>query len=158
MDVITDPSMTLDWLMAPVDESGAGELVDAVCVALGTDRLADIDDELPGLDDDNRRGWWGDFETYLIHGGWPIGSRIWLHTRTKITSSASKQGATIARVERYVKEALQGFIDRGIATRMQVEAARVEVDRIDCLATLFRGPVALVDLRYAVLWNVLPPP
>src|SRR5262245_55929693 len=151
MNVITDPSMTLDWLTTPVDESGAGELVDAVLVALGTDRLAELDDELPGLDDDNRRGWWRDLDADLIHGGWPIGSRIWLFARTKITGPGARQGATVARVENYVREALQPFVDKGIATRLQVQAVRTEVERIDCLVTLFRGPVQLVDLHYAVL-------
>jgi phage gp46-like protein len=152
-DVITDASMTLNWLIEPIDGSGDGELVDAVLVALGTDRLADPDDILPGLDDDDRRGWWGDLDAGLIYDGWPIGSRIWILTRQKITGAPARQGSTVKRVETYVREALQPFVDKQIATRLDVSAERVEIDRIDASATLYRGPVALVDLRYAVLWG-----
>ncbi|GGC68648.1 phage GP46 family protein [Chelatococcus reniformis] len=151
--VITDPGMTLDWLMAPVDESGDGELADAVVVALGTDALAGPDDALPDPNNDDRRGWWGDLDAELLYGGWPIGSRIWLMAREKITGPEARQGSTIGKAEDIVRDALQPFIDRRIATHMSVSAVRSGLEQIDVDVTLFRGAKPVVSLRYAVLWS-----
>jgi phage gp46-like protein len=152
-ELITDPAMTLDWLLEPVDGSGDGELADAVAVALGTDRLADPSDVLPGLNDDNRRGHWSDAQVELIHQGWPAGTRLWLLQRAKITGPEAREGSLIARVETYIREALQPFIDRQIATRMTVRAQRIGLDRVDADVTLYRGHAVLVDLRYSALWD-----
>jgi phage gp46-like protein len=155
--VITDPAMTLDWLIAPVDDSGDGELADAVAVALGTDRLADPSDVLPDPNDDNRRGWWGDLDAGVLFAGWPIGCRLWLLSREKIIGIGARQGTTIGRIEAYLREALQPFIDNKIASRMQIDATRSELDRIDASVTLYRGPTQIVDLRYAALWDRITP-
>ena len=156
-DTVTNPAMTLDWLTQPVDGSGDGELADAVLVALGTDRLADAADRLPDPNDDDRRGWWGDADAALLHDGWPIGCRLWLLARESITGPKAKQGATIGRVDAYLREALQPFIDRKIATRIAIEVTRVDLDRIDAQVTLYRGSIELVDLRYTSLWNQIKP-
>jgi phage gp46-like protein len=155
--IITNPAMTLAWLTAPVDDSGDGELADAVAVALGTDRMADASDELPDPNNDDRRGWWGDLDAALLFNGWPIGSRIWLLSREKITDAAASRGATIGRIEAYLREALQPFIDARIASRMQVSAVRNGVDEIDASVALYRGPSQIVDLRYAALWDKIVP-
>jgi phage gp46-like protein len=59
------------------------ELATSVIVALGTDRLAEPDDILPGFDETDRRGWWGDLDAEVIHDGWRIGTRLWLMARHK---------------------------------------------------------------------------
>lgn len=143
-------SVSLDWSLkvdGTLDETQ--ELATAVILALGTDSLAAADDTLPGLDDDDRRGWWGDSDAAEIWGGWPIGSRLWLLTRSKITD------ATVPLVELYVYEALRPFVDRRIASRVVVEAERSTVDRnrIDCIVIVYRGPLPAVELRYQILWN-----
>jgi phage gp46-like protein len=153
IDVILDGGPSLAWFCDPLDDSGDGELADAVVVALGTDRLADPSDVLPDPDSDDRRGWWGDFEAQFIHDGWAIGTRLWLLTRAKIVGAGARGGATTARAETYIREALQPFVDRKVASRIAVKAERVGIDRIDAQATLFRGPSAVVDLRYAILWS-----
>ena len=152
-DLITDPSLTLAWLVAPVDDSGDGELADAVAVALGTDRLADASDELPDPNDDNRRGWWGDLDAARLFGGWPIGCRLWLLVREKITGPAARRGATVGRIEAYIREAMQPFLDARIATRMTIDIQRGALDQISATVTLYRGQQTLVDLRYAALWD-----
>ena len=152
-DLITDPSLSLAWLVAPVDDSGDGELADAVAVALGSDRIADPSDELPDPNDDNRRGWWGDIDAARLFGGWPIGCRLWLLSREAITGPAARRGATIGRIEAYIREAMQPIIDARIATRMTIDVQRSAVDQIDAQVTLFRGSAVLVDLRYAPLWD-----
>lgn len=151
--IISDPSMSLSWLLEPVDGSGDGELADSVAVALGTDRLADAADELPFMDDDDRRGFWGDNEAGLIFDGWPIGTRLWLLLRTVISGPTATLDSTLGRAETYVREALRPFIDRRIATRVDVRATREEIDRILIRAVMYRGPSVLVDLRYSALWT-----
>jgi phage gp46-like protein len=156
-DLITDPSMTEDWLFVPVDSSGDGELADAVAVALGTDRLADPSDSLPDPDSDDRRGWWGDIDAALLFNGWPIGSRLWLLAREKITGSAARQGATAGKIDAYIREAMKPFIDQKIASRMQITVTRVDVDYFSAQVTLYRGPSVLVDIRYSGLWSKIAP-
>ncbi len=155
--LITDPAATLAWLVAPVDDSGDGELADAVAVALGTDRLADASDVLPDPNDDDRRGWWGDLDAAFLFNGWPIGSRLWLLAREKITDAAAQRGSTIGRVEAYLREAVQPFIDNRIASKMQVTVTRSGIEQIDASVVLYRGPAQVVDLRYASLWNQIAP-
>jgi phage gp46-like protein len=147
-------NISLDWLMTDqrrLDESQ--ELATAVIVALGTDRLAGVDDVLPDIDSTDRRGWWGDTDAEVIWDGWPIGCRCWLLARTKIVGPEDIEGATIARAEQYVREALQPFIDRKVASRMAVEAQRSTRERIDVAAVLYRGPEVAVDLRFQLMWD-----
>lgn len=147
-------AITLDWLKTPahlLDETHA--LQTAVIVALGTDRLANPEDALPDLDSDDRRGWWGDLSAEDIWGGWPIGSRLWLISRAKITGAAARDGATVTRVEDYIREALQPFLEAGIASKMTVNATRSGREEIDADIVLFRGPKPLVALRYQALWD-----
>jgi phage gp46-like protein len=147
-------SVSLDWLLLPSGElDDRDALASAVVVALGTDRLAEKDDILPDLDDNDRRGWWGDFDAEEIWDAWPIGSRLWLLRRDKIVGSGAQQGSTVARVEQYIREAIRPFLERRIASEMKVKAERVGRDRIDAQITLFRGPNPAVELRYAVLWE-----
>jgi phage gp46-like protein len=146
--------VSVDWLLlanGTLDDTE--ELATAVIVALGTDRLAERTDTLPDPDSTDRRGWWGDFETEQIWNGWPIGTRLWLLKREKITTAAARQGSTLVRVEQYIREALQPFIDLRIASRMEVRAERVGLERIQALVRLYRGPELAVDLRYQVLWE-----
>ncbi|GGC90261.1 phage GP46 family protein [Chelatococcus reniformis] len=152
--IITPEAVTLDLLLTAAGElDTTQELATAVTVALGTDRLASPDDELPGLDDNDRRGWWGDVDAETIHDGWPIGSRLWLLARTAIRGVAARQGSTLAKAEAYAREALRPFVDRRIASKVDVVAERVGTDRIDIVATLHRGPLPAIQLRYADLWN-----
>jgi len=148
------PSVQVDWLLladGTLDTTEA--LATAIIVALGTDRLADTSDLLPDPDSTDRRGWWGDLDADILHDGWPIGSRLWLLQREKITGPGALRGATTVRVEQYIREAIQPFIDRRIASSMQVEATRIGRERIDALVRIFRGPSLEIELRYQVLWG-----
>jgi hypothetical protein len=76
--VVTDlpvVAVSFDWLMTPLGTfDTTQELATAVTVALGTDRLAELDDILPGFDETDRRGWWGDLDAEFLHeavfGSW----------------------------------------------------------------------------------------
>jgi phage gp46-like protein len=146
--------VSVDWLLlsdGTLDQTQ--DLATAVIVALGTDRLADITDVLPDPDSTDRRGWWGDLDTQLIWNGWPIGSRLWLLQREKITDGRAQQGSTLTRIQFYIKEALQPFIDLKIASSMYVAVARVDEQRINALVRLYRGPKTAIELQYQILWQ-----
>ena len=151
-------SVTLDWQLLPngtLDDSQA--LATAVCVALGSDALASVNDVLPDPDSNDRAGWWGDLDAELIWNGWPIGSKLWLLRRAKINSASSREGATVTMVENYVRTAMQPFVDRQICSGFDVWASRVDQQRIDALLRIYRGPRPAVELRYAVLWEAMVP-
>lgn len=144
----------IDWLLLGDGTLDATqELATAVIVALGTDRLAEPGDQLPDPDDRDRRGWWGDYQAKDIWNGWPVGSRLWLLRRDKIEGKGSRRGATTVRVEQYIREAIQPFIDLRIGTRFDVEATRVGKERIDALIRIYRGNALEIELRYAILWQ-----
>jgi phage gp46-like protein len=147
-------SIPIDWSLlsdGTLDDTQA--LATAVIVALGTDALASPDDILPDPDSTDRAGWWGDLDAQELFDGWPIGTRLWLLKRTKIVGPEDPEGATVARVEQYISEALQPFVDMRIATGFDVEAQRVGVERIDTLVIIYRGPKTPVELRFQILWD-----
>jgi phage gp46-like protein len=149
-------SIPIDWLLlddGTLDESQA--LATAVIVALGTDRLADPDEVLPDPDSTDRAGWWGDMDAEELFNGWPIGTKLWLLKRAKIVGPEDPEGATLTRVEQYIAEALQPFVDQRIATSFAVEAWRVGREQIDAAIIIYRGPKRPVELRFQILWDGL---
>ena len=147
-------SVSVDWQLlddGTLDDTEALET--AVRVALGTDRLAAASDTLPDPNSTDRRGWWGDLDAQQIWGGWPIGCRLWLLSREKITGSEAQQGSTLARIKFYIQEAIQPFIDLRLASRMDVQVSRVDVERVTALIRLYRGPKTAIELQYQVLWQ-----
>lgn len=150
--------VTIDWSLlgdGTLDETQA--LATAVVVALGTDALASPDDILPDPDSTDRAGWWGDLNAETIWQGWPIGSKLWLLKRAKIVGGESAEGATTVRVENYIRDAIQPFLDRRIGSRMAVKAVRAGQERIDALVQIYRGPMLAIELRYQVLWAEIVP-
>lgn len=143
-DLLLKPDGTLDT---------SEELATAVKVALLTDARADAEDVLPDPDSEDLRGWWGDTDAQAIWDGWPIGCKCWLLSRAKITEAGSREGATVARAEAYVRTALQSFIDKQICSQIDVLAERVDINRIDVMVTIYRGPLREIVLRFQDLWN-----
>lgn len=144
----------MDWILKrdgtlSVEE----ELATAVRVALGSDRLADLNEVLPDPDSQDRRGWWGDIEAEEIWGGWPIGCKNWLLRRAKIADEFSWEGATVVRAKTYTRESLQPFIDKRICSQIDVEATRVGREEIDVHIVMWRGPKTRVELRFQYLWK-----
>lgn len=147
-------SISVDWsLLADGTLDDDQALATAVIVALGTNRLAEKGDTLPDPDSTDRCGWWGDLDAEELWDGWPIGSRLWLLRRAKIVGAADQDGSTVSRVEQYIREAIQPFIDLRIATSFDVQVARVGVERIDAYVVIFRGPSRPIELRFQILWN-----
>jgi phage gp46-like protein len=144
----------MDWLLQPDGTlSEEEELATAVRVAIATDALADLNEPLPDLDSEDRRGWWGDMDAEEIWGGWPIGSKNWLLMRAKISDKLSWEGDTVVRAKAYNRAALQQFIDRRICSRVDVEAMRTGRDKIEVHIVMYRGPRRLIELRYQYLWD-----
>jgi phage gp46-like protein len=151
-------SVTIDWQLlddGTLDDTQA--LATAVVVALGTNALADEDDVLPDPDSTDRQGWWGDLETEVIWNGWPIGTKLWLLSRSAIQSSFAKSGATQTWVMNYIRDAVQPFVDRKIASRYEILSMRVSKQQIDAVVRIYRGPRAAIDLMYQLLWQGIMP-
>jgi len=147
-------SVTLDWRVinsGALDESQA--LATAICVALGTNALAGKDDRLPDPDSSDRQGWWGDMDADDIWKGWPIGCKVWLESRSAIEAPEAQWGSTQTRLMNYVRDSLQPFVDRKIASRFEVLSVRVDKQRIDVGVRIYRGPLYAVDLMYQLLWQ-----
>jgi phage gp46-like protein len=152
-------SVTLDWNLlqdGTLDDKYA--LATSVAIALGTNALADLSDELPDPDSTDRQGWWGNGpDAREIWGAWDIGSKLWLLTRTRSEGPNPFRGSTIARVDNYIRAALQPFIDNGICSRFNVNSTRVSTQQINTLITIFRGPLPAIELRYQLLWDGITP-
>ncbi len=147
-------AVTFDLLLTPAGQlDQTGELETGVTIALMTDAHADADDALPDPRSDDRRGWWGDVDAEAIWEGWPIGSRLWLRARTTIRPAAARQGATTAQIRTDILDALQPFVDRGIATRIDAEVVRAGLEQIEARIVMFRGDTLIFERRYADLWR-----
>jgi phage gp46-like protein len=149
------PVVTMDWLLKPngaLDESD--ELATAIKVALGTDALAQPDDFLPDIDSTDRRGWWADQDAALLWNGWaPIGTRLWLMQREAIRDAGSQQGSTMARIEQYIAEALQPFVDQLIVGRFDITVIRAGTNNIQAYVVAYRGPLPDIAMNFQGLWS-----
>jgi phage gp46-like protein len=84
-----------------------------------------------------------------IWGGWPVGCLLWLMAREKITA------LTLANADGWTRDAMAPFVSHQIASQIDVATARTDMQRIDVGVTIYRGPEAAIDLRYAELWDEL---
>lgn len=115
----------------------------AVIVSLFTDARARPDDRLPGPPED-RRGWWGDALAGPEDG--PIGSRLWLLSREKITAE------TIARARAYITEALAWLKRDGLAATVEV-TVWAEGHALAAQITLTRPDGRAQSFTFADLWE-----
>jgi phage gp46-like protein len=149
-------AVQLDWLLTDQNLVADGyDLQSAVIVALGTDALAPPGVELPDPDDTDRRGWWGDMDADLIWQGWPVGCLLWLLSRAKLTDSSAREGATLTRADGWTRAAMAPFVQRRVASRIEVTSGQRNTDRIDIGVTIYRGPSPPVELLYSELWDDL---
>jgi phage gp46-like protein len=149
-------AVSLQWLQDDMNLLVDGfDLQSAVIIALGTDALAPVSEDLPDPDSTDRRGWWGDMDAEEIWGGWPVGSLLWLLHRAKITGSTAEKGSTVTRADGWTRDAMRPFVENRIASRIDVLAERTDISRIDVGVTIYRGPDPAIELRYADLWEEL---
>ncbi|TAM50234.1 MAG: hypothetical protein EPN57_20660 [Paraburkholderia sp.] len=131
-----------DWqLSGPVLVTG-NDLASATLISLFTDRTANPDDVIPDGTDDPR-GWWGD-----LGEDRPIGSRLWLLSRAKQTQE------TLNNAVDYAKEALEWFIDDGVAARIDVFAQWVRTSFLGLQVILYnQDGTTIASLSYAWAWK-----
>lgn len=145
--IVWNPDLLVgDWRLADHVLDTDRELVTAVAVALFTHRTADEEDEIPDGTAD-RRGWWGDADAQELHGGWPIGSRLWLISREKQTEE------TRQRAEEYIHEAIAPFVELGAVSAYDLDVDWFAHERLGAVITLYRGPQHSIEVRFETLWD-----
>lgn len=119
-----DPKLqAFDLALSGTDLAADDTLVSAVLVSLLCDRLAATYEVKPGED---RRGWWADA---YADNQYQTGSRLWLLEREK------QLPGVVLRCKQYCEEALQWFIEDGLARAITVT---VFVPRSGWLAALIK--------------------
>lgn len=147
-------TVRLDWMFTlAAGDNQDYRLANLVIIALNTDRRALPTDTLPQLHSDDLRGWWGDTNAKQIWGGWPIGTRLWTMTRDKITTSAARQGSTVEKARRFIKEALDPIVQARIASKYDIALQQVGIERISGGITIYRGPKSAIALNFQDLWS-----
>lgn len=144
----------IDWRITDgvIDETQA--LATAVMVALGSNLLADVGDELPDPLDNDRQGWWGDMDAEAIWEGWPLGTRLWEMRRDAVRPVGYQHGATAIKAEMFVRQAIQPFEEAGVISGYTVQVdAMPRMERIDVLITLMRKHQPAIALRYSYLYD-----
>lgn len=113
----------------------------AVSISLFTDRRVN-DEELP-FGQISKRGWWGDMFPEIDQDR--IGSRLWTLERAKTNVE------TLRLAEDYCREALQWFIEDGVAESFEVTATFDEFFRMN-LDIVINKPLGRQS-RFSVLWD-----
>jgi len=136
-------TITIDGNVSNLGMDSTNPLLRAVIISLFTHRRARADDLLPS---DDMQGWWGD--TFAPVANDQIGSRLWLLSRSKLTTE------TAERAREYALEALQWLLDDGVAARVEVQAARQGLDTLALNVQIFKTTNDLtLDVRFANAWS-----
>ncbi|MDR3408477.1 MAG: phage GP46 family protein [Methylovirgula sp.] len=138
---------TADWVFlrgnaqepTSSDVSVGNDLATAAMISLFTDAQADPSDTIPDNTTD-RRGWWGG----------PIGSKIWIYTeRGKATPELPGQ------VQQAAADALQWFVDDGVATSVDTAAAYDASGKLVLNVAIHRGDGSSLALQFSNFWDSL---
>lgn len=122
-------------------------LQEAIIISLLTDARASDDDKLPTYDDD-KRGWWGDaFSGDIIGIPRPIGSKLWLLSRSKITPEI------ITRAKGYINDALKWMLEDEIAKAINVAATIYDSNTIAFEIDIIRPDGE--TFNYKNLWSTI---
>lgn len=134
-----------DWTIVGPSLASGDDLATAALISLFTDRTAEASDALPDASGD-RRGWWGDIDQDI-----PIGSRLWLLARSKLTAAIAVQA------KGFTTEALAWMISDGVAVDVKVTAAIVKPSSLRLAVGIFRANGTQVALGYDWAWAQLGP-
>jgi phage gp46-like protein len=142
--------LAFDWSMFGGALGTDGGMETAIIQSLFTDATSAADDDLPDNSGD-RRGCWMDTPLEGVKTD-KMGSRLWLLERAKATVK------TATRARRYALEALQWFIDDGIADQVEVTAEYVTREQLKLTVNIIRQVNAQpVNHRYDFVWNPAQP-
>jgi len=128
-----------DWVVAQGDLATGDDLQTAIFISLFSDRQARPDDDFEG---DDRRGWWGD-----TGSDYPIGSRIWLLRRQKLTIAVANKAID------YAVEALQWLIDDGVIASLSVNSQIVYPSRLTLEITYQKPGQTSNTVNYFWVWE-----
>lgn len=129
-----------DYATFGSDLASGNDLQTAILISLFSDRLALADDAIPDGSAD-RRGWWAD-DTQL-----PIGSRLWLLERAKLTTE------TLQAARDYIAEALQWLIDVGAVDHFEILTERTWAGLLGAQVTAFQADGTSQSARYVWAWS-----
>lgn len=128
-----------EWSLAQGELLSGHDLQTAIIISLFTDRLARDDDV---MDDNVRRGWWGDSGQDYV-----IGSRLWLIAREKLTVNVAQ------RAEDYAREALQWLIDDGVVASLDIGSQIIYPARLNLFIRYHQPGYHKEDLRFFWVWE-----
>lgn len=141
-----------DWVMDDTSLKDDNVLLTAVVLQLFTDKRAPDDVDLPGFNDDDRRGWFGDYvDVRAGDGETEMGSLIWIYERDALTD------ATITGVSDTVEDAMQVLVNQGLIASFEVE---VTADKIlghlsVVLSILSQDGSRRFDQKFTRIWEQL---
>lgn len=128
-----------DWQIGSGDLVAGDDLQTAIFISLFTDRQARSDDDYDGTD---RKGWWGDTDA-----DYPIGSRIWLLRRQRLSAKVA------TRAVAYAKEALQWLIDDGVVASVSINTQIVYPSRLNMAITYQKPDLTSTTVQYFWVWE-----
>lgn len=132
-----------DWVVQGAALASGDDLATSVYISVFTDRLADASDAIPDGSND-RRGWWGDLDQTV-----PIGSRLWLLDRSKLTPDVAK------RAKDYINECLKWMIDDKVVAAVTVTTTIVAPNMLSVLIVLQQSSGATRAIAFQWAWNQL---
>jgi len=142
-----------DWQISGTSLKDDDQLFNAVMLCLFTDKRARDDATLPG-DDDDPRGWWGNYvDVDSAAGEQELGSHLWLFERVAMTDENLKG------IEDAVRDALLPLVNSGMvaSTSVSVEwdkpSGRVSIG----VQAYSQEGEKMFDQRYARVWQQLFP-
>lgn len=130
------------------DLTNENGLKTAVLMSLFTDKRVSIEEALPDVNSNDRKGWWGD---QAAQNGDIIGSKIWLLRRSKATLE------NVIKMQSYIKDCLQWMLDDGVAAKIDVAVERIK--RLDNSYTLFslikiyQSNGSIIEMKFDDLWK-----
>jgi phage gp46-like protein len=130
-----------DWKLVGTNLQTGNELVTAVLISLFTDRVANDDDVIPDGSNDPR-GWVGDLGQTV-----PIGSRLWLLSRSKLTQSAATTAKSMAA------EALKWMLDDGVVARLDIKTEIVQPNRLNMQVIAFKQDGTRIAMDFTHAWD-----
>lgn len=133
------------WILSGPSLESGGDLATAALISLFTDRVAEPSDVLPDSTND-RRGWWGDLDEDV-----PIGSRLWLLDRSKLTS------AVAIKARGYASEALSWMLADDVAVDVQVTTTIKLPATLQLSVAIIRANGTKVALGYDWAWSQITP-
>ncbi|CNH57970.1 putative bacteriophage protein GP46 [Yersinia massiliensis] len=128
-----------DWQVGHGGLLDGNDLHTAILLSLFTDRLARIDDAIDG---DDRRGWWGD-----TGAASPIGSRLWLLRRQKLTSQVA------IKAEDYAAEALAWLIEDRVVAAISPQAEIIYPNTLRLVISYQQPDKTQSSVKFSWVWE-----